>query len=128
MEKLSTKLTENIPTKTKDSYHRTDIFETMNGKSIPDNVILLSFDIINMFPSTDSDRRPLDSIPNLWSSTEYIIEALEMCLTNSISTFTGQNLIKTNGAAMGAPNSCFYSDLAIQPIDNAAIDAQRTIA
>lgn len=27
---------------------------------------------------------------------------------------------------MGAANSCFYSDLSIQRIDNAAIDAQRT--
>ena len=28
---------------------------------------------------------------------------------------------------MGAANSCSYSDLAIQPINNAVIDAQKTI-
>ena len=39
---------------------------------------------------------PLDSRSNLSPSTECIIEALEICLTNSNSTFAGQNLIQTN--------------------------------
>ena len=57
-----------------------------------------------------------------------IIESLETCLTNNNSTFIVQNLIKTNGTALGAANSCSYSDLAIQPIDNTVIiGACRTI-
>ena len=60
-------------------------------------------------------------------STECLIEALEICLTNNNSIFASQNLIQPNGTAMVAANSCSYSDLAIQPIDNGAIDAQRTI-
>ena len=36
-----------------DSYHLTDIFETLNAKGIPDNAILVSFDISNMFPSLE---------------------------------------------------------------------------
>lgn len=39
-----------------------------------------------------------------------------MCLTNNNSTFPGQNLMQTNGAAMGAVNPCYYSVLEIQPI------------
>ena len=127
------KINENIPTKINDSYHLIDIFETLNAKGIPDNAILVSFDIVNVFPSIDNNKSAaavksaLDSRTNLSPSTECIIEALEICLTNNNSTFAGQNLIQTNGTAMGAANSCSYSDLAIQPIDNAAIDAQKTI-
>ena len=86
-----------------------------------------------MFPSIDSNTRAvavksaLDSRTNLSPSTECIIEVLEICLANNNSTFAGQNIIQTNGTAMGAANSCSYSDLAIQRIDNAVIDAQRTI-
>ena len=73
------------------------------------------------------DDTKLDSQTNLSPSTECIIEALEICLTNNNANFAGQNLIKTNATAMGAANSCSYSDMAIQPIDNAVIDAQKTI-
>ena len=107
--------------------------ETLNAKDIPDNTILVSFCIVNMFPSIDNSRgvaavkSALDSRTNLSPSTECIIEVLEICLANNNSTFAGQNIIQTNGTAMGAANSCSYSDLAIQRIDNAVIDAQRTI-
>ena len=72
-----------------------------------------------MFPSIDNNRgvaavkRALDTRTNLSPSKECIIEALEICLINSHSTFAGQNLIQTNGTAMGAANSRSYSDLAI---------------
>ena len=73
------------------------------------------------------DDTKLDSQTNLSPSTECIIEEPEICLINNNSNFAGQNLIQTNATAMGAANSCSYSDLAIQPIDNAVIDAQKTI-
>ena len=50
------KLTGNIPTKTNGSYHLIDILETMNAKGIADNAILVSFDILNMFPSIGNNR------------------------------------------------------------------------
>ena len=126
-------MTESIPTKINDLYHLIGIFETLNAKGIPDNAILVSFNIANMFRSIDNNRgvaavkSALYSRTNLSSSTECIIEALEICLTNNNSTVAGQNLIQTNGTAMGAATSCYYSDLAIQPTDNAVIDAERTI-
>ena len=36
-------------TKINDSYHQIDISETLNTKGIPDNAILVSFEIVNMF-------------------------------------------------------------------------------
>ena len=129
VEKHYTKLNENMPTKINASYHVIDTSETLNAKGIPDNAILVSFDIVNMFPSIGNNRgvaavkSVLDSRTNLPTSTECIIEAFEICLTNNNSTVSCQNLIQTNGTAMGGANSCSYLDLAIQPIDNALIDA-----
>ena len=51
---------------------------------------------------------PLNSRSDLSPSTEYIIEALEIFLTNNNSTLAGQNLIQTNETAIGAANSCSY--------------------
>ena len=85
-----------------------------------------------MFPSIGNNRSvavlksTVDSRTNLSPSTKCIIKAIEIWLTNNNATFTGQNLIQTNGTTMGAANPCSYSDLAIQLIDNAVINAQRT--
>lgn len=83
------------------------------------NIIPVSFEIVNMFPRINNNRSAaavksaLDSGTNLSPSAECIIEALEICLTKNNSTFAGENLIQTNGAEMGAANSCSYSNLAI---------------
>ena len=50
-EKHCARITENKPTKINDSYHTTDIFETLNAKGIPDIAILVFINIANMFPS-----------------------------------------------------------------------------
>ena len=69
-----------------------------------------------MFPSSDNNRgaiavkSTLDSRSNLSPSTEYMIEALEICLTKNISTLARQNLIQINGIAIGAANSCSYKE------------------
>ena len=90
VEKHYGKLTETIPTKINDSYHLIDIFETLNAKDIPDNVIFVSFKTVHMFPSINNRgvavvKSALDSRTNLSPSKEHIIEALEICLTNNNS-------------------------------------------
>ena len=52
-------------------------------------------------------------------STSCLIEGIRLCLYNNNSVFNNKNLIQTNGTAIGAPNSCSYSDLAVKPIDSA---------
>ena len=56
-------------------------------------------------------KSAVDSKTNLSSSTECIIEALEIYVTNDNATFAGQNLIQTNRTAMETASSCSYSDL-----------------
>ena len=50
---------------------------------------------------------PLDSRSDLSPFTEFIIEALEICLTNSNSILAGQNLVQKNEIRIGGANSCF---------------------
>ena len=57
-------------------------------------------------------------------STECLIEALRLCLYHNNSSFNNTHLLQTNGTATGAPNSCSYSDLAVQPIDDAIFEAK----
>ena len=76
--------------------------------------MLVSFNIVKVFPSIEQKRgvatmkTALDSTSNLSPSTESILKALEICLANNNSVLAGQNLIKTNGTALGAACSCSY--------------------
>ena len=51
-----------------------------------------------------------------------LLEGLTLCLYNNNSVFNGSNLLQTNGTATGAPNSCSYSDLAVEPIDESIFE------
>ena len=65
---------------------------------------------------------------NLYSFfVEFIIEVLEIYLTNNNSTFDGHILMQQNRAAVEAATSCSYWILVTQPTDNDVIDAKRAI-
>ena len=129
VEKHCAPLAESISTRIKDTQHLLQIIDTLNVNGIPENAILVSFDIVNMFPSIDNEmginavRKSLQKRNTKYPSTECLIEALSICLTHNNSTFDGKHLLQTNGTAMGAANSCSYSDLAIEPIDSAVTNA-----
>ena len=81
------------------------------------------FDVINMFPNLDNERRMeavrslLDSRSLKNPSTESIMEGLEICLLNNNSHFANIHLLQTYVTATEAPNSCSYSDIAISRLD-----------
>ena len=112
-------LTNNIETRIRDTSHLLDIIDELNLERIPDNTVLVSFDIINTYPSIDNDRgiaavrNALQTRAYKSPSTNCIIEGLEICLKCSNSRFGSQNLLQLNGTATGAPNSCSYADLAV---------------
>ena len=76
-----------------------------------------------MFPNMDNIKGidavklALQNRPSQKRSTECIIEGLEICLYNNNSKFDQDHLLQTNRTATGAPNSCSYSDLAIQRLE-----------
>ena len=116
-------LTENMRYKIRDTSHLLDIIDTINEKGIPDEIILVSFDIVNMFPSIhnvkgmDAVRLALNTRDSNKPSTECVLEGLEICLYNNNSIFDKNHLLQTNGTATGALNSCSYSDIAINRLD-----------
>ena len=123
LETICAPLIKNIPSRIKNTGHLLDIIDSINEKGIPDNSVLVSFDIINMFPSIDNQngiravKNILDTRSIKKPSTECVIEALELCLYNNNSMFFNENLLQTNGTATGAPNSCSYADIAVLEVD-----------
>ena len=49
-------LTNDIERRLRDTSHLLDTIDESNLERIPDNTILVSFDIINMYPGIDNDR------------------------------------------------------------------------
>ena len=124
-------LVENLPCRIKDTAHLLEIIDDINEVPLPDDAILVSFDIINMFPSISNKqgihcvKKALDSRKNKKPPTSCIIEALEISLSSNNSTFNNQHLVQTDGTAQGAPNSCSYADLATMEIDKKVIQSTR---
>ena len=93
-------LTNNIETRIRDTSHLLDIIDELNLERILDNTILVSFDIINMYPSIDNDRgigavrNALETRSYKSPSTDCIIEGLEICLKCNNSRFGSQNLLQ----------------------------------
>ena len=128
IESICEPLTTNMKSRIKNTSHLLEIIDNLNEMGIPENTQLVSFDIVNMFPSIDNKngikavKSALDSRSIKVPSTECIIEGLKICLYNNNSKFADKNLLQTNGTATGAPNSCSYSDIAVSSVDNAVFE------
>ena len=70
----------------RDTSHLLDIIDTINEKEIPDEIILMLFDIVNMFPSIvnvkgiDAVRLALNTRDSKKPSTECLLEGLQIYL------------------------------------------------
>ena len=131
IEVVCASLTNNIETRIRDTSHVLDIIDELNSERIPDNTILVSFDVISMYPSTDNDRgiaavrNALETKAYKSPSTYSIIEDLEICLKCNNSRFGSQNNLQLNGTATGAPNSCSDANLAVFDIDESVLQAKK---
>ena len=54
VERVCAPLTENIPSRIKDAAHLLQVIDDLNRVGLPDNTILVSLDIVNMFPNIDN--------------------------------------------------------------------------
>ena len=110
-----------LPSGIKDTNHMLDIIDDLNSSSLYPESVLVSFDIINMFPSIDNkmginsvikflDERSCKDPP-----TQCVIDALELCLNYIISVFNNTNHIQTD---VTAQVSCLYSDIAMAGHDS----------
>ena len=119
-------LIDNIEIKIKDTANLLGIIvDNLNTNRLPENRLLVSFDMVNMFPNIDnvkgihtrsknhgSDNKQVKEPP-----TECIIKGLETRLFNFSSKFDQDYPLNTNNTATRAPNFYSYSDLAIYGVD-----------
>ena len=111
----------------KESNHLLDIIDNINSMFLHTNAILLSFDIVNMFPNIDN-KSGLDAVKSVLlkgstntPSVECILEGSELCLICNNSIFNNRDFLQTDGTAQGPHMSCSYSDIAMSKFDTAAL-------
>ena len=96
-----------IPSRIKDTSHMLNIIDNLNDSDLPENSILVSFDVVNMFPSIDNESgiKAVKKILNdrEWKKppTECILEASRLCLEWNNSVFKDKNFIQTDGTSQG---------------------------
>ena len=112
-------LASELPSRIKDTCHMLEIIDDVNKSNLSSNAILVSFDIVNMFPSIDNNmgiasvRKYLDERECKDLPTDCVIEALELCLSCNNSVFNNNNYLQTDGTAQRPHMSCSYADLAM---------------
>ena len=120
-------LAQKLPSFVKDTTHLLQKIEELNRSGpFPEGTLLVSWDVVSMFPNIDNNlgikavTEALNSREIQIPSTECIIEAVKICLEHNNSQFQDQQFLQTHGTAMGPKNACSYADLAMGIIDQKA--------
>ena len=99
----------------------------MNDSALLENSVVISFDVVNMFPSIDkeSGMKAAEKVLNDKESknppTLCALEALRLCFEWNNSVFNDKTFIQTDGTAQGLYMLCSYnSDIAMAHFDNRA--------
>lgn len=121
-------LAQNLPSFVKDTTHFLQKIEDLNKSGpFPKESILVSWDVVAMFPNIDNNlginaiTDALNSRANNFPSTDCIVEAVKICLQHNNSHFKDENFLQIHGTAMGPKNACSYADLAMGVIDKKAM-------
>ena len=116
-----------LPSRIKDANHMLDIIDNLNFLVLPLDSILVSFDIINMFPNIDnlvlsSVKKYLDLCSKNIPPTNCLLEALELCLTCNNSIFNNENCLQIDGTVQGLQMLCSYADIAMADFNKEALE------
>ena len=106
-----------------------NIIDNINSRNIIiKDSVLVSFDVVNMFPSIDnvSGLEAVFGILHYRESdfppTECILDALKIYLECNNSVFNSHFYLQVDGTAMGPHMSCSYSDIAMYKFDLKALN------
>ena len=120
-------LARNLPSFIKDTTDLLNRIEEINRNGpFPEGTLLVSWDVVSMFPNIDNNlgltavKNALDTRERKIPSTKCILEAVEICLENNHSVFCQDFFLQIHGTAMGPKNACSYADLAMGVIDHKA--------
>ena len=106
-----------------------NIIDNINSRNIiTKDSVLVSFDVVNMFPSIDNVLG-LEAVSVILHNTELdfppsecILDALKLCLECNNSVFNSHFYLQVDGTAMGPHMSCSYSDIAVYKFDVKALN------
>ena len=112
----------------KDTTDLINKIQTLNSENgpLPPGCLLVSWDVVAMFPNIDNNMgisaviKALDSRSVKFPSPECIVEGIEICLQRNNCQFSGKDFVQKHGTAMGPQNACSYADLAMGLIDEKA--------
>ena len=114
-----------MPSFIKDTSHLINKIEHLNKEGpLPENALLVSWDVVSMFPNIDNTlgisavKQALNSRSIKVQSTECITEVVEICLKSNNCQSEDYNYLQQHGMAMGPKNACSYADLAMGVIDD----------
>ena len=97
--KICATLTNNTDARINDTEHLLQVIDNLNANELLNDTILVSFNIVNMFPNIDNIKciqavkTALQNRPSQKPSTECIIEGLEICLYNNNSKLDQDHLL-----------------------------------
>ena len=100
-------LAQNLPSFVKDTTHFLQKIEDLNKTGpFPEGSLLVSWDVVAMFPNIDNNLEinaitdTLNSRATNFPSTECIVEAVEMCLQHNNSQFNDENFLQIEKKCM----------------------------
>ena len=112
-------LASELPSRIKHTCHMSGIIDEMNNSNLSSSAILVSFDVVNTYPSIDNNigivsaRKYLDGRECKDLLTDCVTEALELHLSCNNFASNNTNYLQTNGTAQGPHMSCSYTDIAM---------------
>ena len=119
VENVLFELASELPSRIKHTCHMLEVIDEMNNSNLSSSAILVSFNVVNMFPSIDNNmgvasvRKYLDERESKDLPIDCVIEALQLCLSCNNSVFNNTNYLQTDGTAQGPHTSCSYADIAM---------------
>ena len=101
-----------------------NIIDIINdSNNLTEASVLVSFDIVNMFPSIDNVSsletvsETLENRETAFPPAECILKALKLCLECNNSAFNEKLHLYEDGTAIGPHISCSYSNIAVYRFD-----------
>ena len=108
------------PSRIKDTNHMLDFINNWNCLHLPLNSILVSFDIINMFPNIDNYlglsfvKKYLDLCSKNIPPANCLLEAVKLCLSCNNSIFNNESYLQIDGTTQGL--AYYHTCLALMQI------------
>ena len=130
VEKTLYPLDDGLNSKIKDTNNMLEIIDNISKSMLSENCVLVSFEVVNMFPNIDNKSGLLSVKEALTDSnfdvdsTQCIVDALEICLTCNNSRFNHQHFLQTYGAAQDPHISCSYTYISTAKYDSLANNFQ----